>query len=878
MRNAKLIAILGLVVLLGSAFGCSPTPINSSSAGVAVSVGGPGTPTTVQVTLLPTSIANGGSSTVNATVKDSTGAGVPNVTVTFTAISAIAGSFALPSATTDAAGVATTTFTAASPAGDDQAVTIVASVIVPTGTINGSAQLVIGNPPRIPSSVIVSLGTTTIANGGNTTVTATVSDALGLISGTTVTFSLSIPSTGNFTAAAPTNAFGQTTVTFTANTPAGDNMNVNITATAGAVSNSAKLTIGVPLPPTPTSSSIIINPLSINIQSQTIVSVTVLGASGPAFNTPVTLNITSGATLASFSSGTLMSSITVTTNASGIASAPIYAGTSSGVVTVTASVTGIPTVQASLFITSDPASISLNVANSNLTNGQTTNITATVLNVLNNPVTDGTQVSFTITSLPPVAGSLSAASASTIGGKAQVTFTADSTRTGGVIIQASVGSLAPVQTIIIVNSAQAGSLQYMSVVPASGVIALNGGSALLTFEVLDINGKPLSGQTVNFQLAISPIGASLNPPSGSTVNGIVTTTLTPGSVAGPVRVIANTTVQGTSTVLYASSGPLSIGGGVPSMRFYSISLGKRNVPGLACDGVTDTVNVKMADRFGNYNILQGTAVSFTDHYGAIDTSNITDAQGQTSSVWRSQTPQPSDGYVAILVQTTGEENFTDLDADGVYTAGTDSFNTALDPAGDDLPEPFIDENHNNLQDTGEVFFDWPSSVPGAVAGTYNTGNVQWDGNIPIFKNVFICSTGGPSFPNTYIACCDPGVNPFCLPGAAVQTSIAIPSGTSTMCYVFGADVNNNPLTGGTTVSFASNKSDATITWSYGFTTYPDSPCGGPAITGFTVTNNNASVTTDEIATLSATVSWTSGVCGGVITTFPYLGAVTLSHL
>jgi hypothetical protein len=886
MRHIKLIAVLGLVLLLGLAAGCSPSGINSSSAGVPVvpGGGGAGTPASVLVTFgtfTSTAIANSGSTVVTATVRDSLGAAVPNATVSFTVISAVTGSFSPASATTNAAGITTTTFTAASPAGDDQAATVLASVIVGSGTINGNASIVIGNPPRVPTSVLVSLGSATnyVNNAGSTTVTATVSDALGLISGATVTFTASVPGAGNFTAAAPTNAFGQTTVTFTANSPAGDDSIVNITASAGAVSNSAKLTIGIPAPPTPTSASITINPLSINIQSQTVVSVTVLGASGPAFSTPVTLNITSGSGLASFSTGTTQSAIIVNTNASGIASAPIYSGASSGTVTVTATVGALAPVQASLFITSNPATISLSVANSNLTNSQTTNITATVLNVLNNPVSDGTQVNFAITSLGTPAGTLSASSASTIGGKAQVTFSADAVKTGGVIIQASVAPLAAVQTIIIVNSAQAGSLQYVSVSPLSGVVDLKGGSALVTFKVLDINGVALQGQTVNFQLAVFPFGASVNPPSNSTdKNGLVTTTLTPGPVAGPVRIVANTTVQGTSTVLFASSGPLSIGGGVPSMRFFSISVSKFNVPGLLCDGVPDNINVLMADRFGNYNILKGTAVSFTTSFGAIDTSNITDDVGATTSVWRSQNPRPADGEVAILVQTTGEENFTDLDADGVYT-GADAFNTALVPAGDDLPEPFIDANHNGAHDIGEVFFDWPSSVPGAVAGAYNTGNGQWDGNIPIFKNIDIWMTGPPdvSLATSHIACCDPGVNPKCVSGAAVTSNISIPKGTSTTCYVFGADVNNNALVGGTTVSLAADKADAGIKLTSGFSTYPDHAVFGPEITGFTVTNNNQSATTDEIATLSATITWTSP-CGGLTPTFSYAGNVTLSHL
>lgn len=516
--TAACIIFIVIMTIAGCKAGGQGSAVVSSVVGPGPGPGpGPaGTPATVQVILLPSSIGNGSSAAVNATVKDATGAVVPNVTVSFTVISAVAGSFTPASVTTNAAGVATTTFTAASPAGDDQAATIMASVIGAAGVINGSAPIVIGNPPRVPSSVVVTLGTPTIGNGGSTTVTATVSDALGVISGATVTFSVSVLGAGSFTAAAVTNASGQTTVTFTAN-PAGNDSNVNITAVAGAVSNSAPLTIGIPAPPAPTSVSIAINPLSVNIQSQTIVSVTVLGASGPAFSTSVTLDIMApGQTLASFTTGTTQSSITVTTNASGIASVPVYAGTSSGAVTVRASVGALAPVSASFLITSPPASISLNVVNSNLTSGQTTKITAHVLNAVGQPVTDGTLVNFAITSICPCAGKLNAAAASTVNGLADVTFSADPVVSGGVIIQATVSPLSPAQTIIIVNPAQAGSLQFVSVSPTSGVIPTGGASATLTFKVLSSTGAALANQSVTFSLAVAPSDATLNPPSAST--------------------------------------------------------------------------------------------------------------------------------------------------------------------------------------------------------------------------------------------------------------------------------------------------------------------------------------------------------------------------
>lgn len=859
--------------------------------------GGAGTPATVQVSLSSPSISNGGSVTVHATVKDSTGAAVPGVTVSFTVISAVAGSFSPASATTNASGVATTTFTAVSPAGDDQAATIMAAVIVGTGTINGSAPLVIGTPPRVPSSVLVSLGTSTIANGGSTTATATVSDALGPISGEVVTFSVSVLGAGSFTAAALTDSLGKTTVTFTASSPAGDDLNVNITAAAGAVSNSAALTIGTPAPPTPTSVSITINPLSVNIQSQTIVSVTVLGASGPAFSTSVTLDIITGQTLASFTTGTTQSSITVTTNASGIASVPIYTGTSSGSVTVRASVGALAPVSASFLITSPPVSISISVVNSNLTSGQTTNISATVLNVVGQPVTDGTLVNFAITSICPCAGKLSAAAASTVNGIASVTFTADLVVTGGVIIQATVSPLPPAQTIIIVNPAQAGSLQFVSVSPTSGVIATGGATATLTFKVLSSTGAVLANQPVTFSLPVAPSDAILNPPSGSTnSSGTVITNVISGSLAGPVRVDASTTVTGPpAATLTASSGALSIGGGVPSASHFDMATKSLNVAAYVdatnsrgCLGATDVVSVFIADRFGNYNIVQGTSVSFFSSAGAIDTSNITDATGQTNVSLRTQSPWPTDvaplpgepswtdafskvhnprdGWVEITAVTTGEESFFDANANGIFDPATETFS--------DLGEPFVDMDRDFVYSSGDLFFDWPAFVPpqsgNAVEpnGVYDIDNGQWDAKIPIFQQGYIVFTGAPHAGPSTSRVED---------HLAGTSGIAIAAGATETFYVYVSDINMNPPVAGTSITATATSSSAQV--QVISSTLPDIvSLAGPAVLQVQITDSNTTGVPITGVNLNVKINWPgSSACSGSGLTVPlsYTGITLL---
>ncbi len=873
MKELKYRFLLLLSLLLLLTAGCKSGSLTSyGSPGTGTLGNGGGTPTRVDVLLSPSSIVNGGSTTVTATVRDGAGTPVQNYTVSFSVISALTGSFSVSSVLSDGSGQATTTFTAASPAADNSTATIQATITVNSVPINGSAQLTIGFPPQVPSSVVVSLNTSTIANLGSTTVTATVRDASSaLIAGEVVTFSVSPNSgAGSFSpaATATTNLLGQATVTFTALAAGNDSLQ-NITATAGTVSSYAQVQIGTPTPPTPISASITVNPLSINILSPATVSVTVMGAGGmPAYNTAVSLSITTGATLASFSTSTLVSSVTVTTNASGIASTPIYSQTSSGTVTVSATVSPLAPVSASFTITSEPNSMTLSVVNSNLVVGQTTNITADVRNVMNNPVDNGTSVAFAISS--GTGGTLSASSASTINGVASVTFTA--TAPGSMIVKATVttstGTITQ-QAIIIVNAAQAGSLQYVSVNPASGVIPTKGYAATLTFKVLDVTGQPLSGQTVTFQAAIVPSEATLSPTSGTTnVSGLVTTQITSGNIAGPVRILASVTVQGTTTTLYASSGALSIGGGVPSYKWFSLSVEKLNLPALNCDNSTDTVYVNMADRFGNYNILQGTAVSFQTYYGAIDTSNITNDMGQTQAVFRTQKPRPSNGRVRILVQTTGEEAFTDMNGNFVYDAG-DILNAA-----DDLPEPYIDANANGAHDAGETYFNWPITVPSATS-VYNGPNGVWDANIPIWNTIDILLTSAPSATTSGIKCCNPATGTT-LPGCTLITGnftlVQGSSTSSTNCYVYGYDVNGNPLAAGTTVTLTSDKSDATIDLVSGSATYADSQTGEP--TGYQVTNNTSSATSVS-AHLRTTINWT-GDCATANVTIPYAGTITLS--
>jgi hypothetical protein len=118
--------------------------------------------------------------------------------------------------------------------------------------------------------------------------------------------------------------------------------------------------------------------------------------------------------------------------------------------------------------------------------------------------------------------------------------------------------------------------------------------------------------------------------------------------------LSGATVDGQNTI--SSSAPeISIGGGVTSATHFTLAVpgaledtpGQVNLPGVV-DGDVDYVNFQtpisafIADRFGNFNVLTGTSISFFAEAGAVDSSGVTDATGQTFVIFRTQNPAPAD--------------------------------------------------------------------------------------------------------------------------------------------------------------------------------------------------------------------------------------------
>ena len=218
----------------------------------------------------------------------------------------------------------------------------------------------------------------------------------------------------------------------------------------------------------------------------------------------------------------------------------------------------------------------------------------------------------------------------------------------------------------------------------------------------------------------------------------------------------------------------------------------------------------MADRFGNYNVLDGTSVSFVCEIGgAIDTSEVTvDDLGMASAIFRTQgwgvevvTPEsweidlkdyvagtygyetvgyPRNGLCAVMAYTRGEEHFDDLNANGVYDTG-DNFTSEYDT----LPDPFVDYNDDGVYTvTGDPIENRIDSPDG------DTPNGVWDGDTYIFRNLNILLTGSPVI---YFD----------------TDTFSIPDGGGVAVKVLVCDYNLNPLTPGSKVTITAEKGKIT---------------------------------------------------------------------
>ena len=507
---------------------------------------------------------------------------------------------------------------------------------------------------------------------------------------------------------------------------------------------------------------------------------------------------------------------TDTTNSQGTAQTALTARSLSGTVSVTATYQDITASKEVVILDStSPASISLSISPTTILVEGTATVTATVLDGNGDAVDNGTSVIFEVEN--SAFGAVTS-SAVTNAGVATATFSAEN-QPGETTITASSGS-AEDSIDITIEQAPSASIEFDDADPKNIAIAESGGIEVadITFMVKDSNGNPLEGINVDCVM-VGPNGGEYIDASDTTpktievssdADGIATIKLHSGYVAGPVTIYATITTDEGDTITVESS-VVSIGGGVPTMKWFSVAALQKNLPGLYYTNRTTDISAYLADRFGNFDVLEGTTVSFATEVGlAVDSSNVTvDEDGIATVVIRTQpsatidspenvaplawetslqnyvlatygqsfTGHPRDGVVNVLVYAKGEEHFNDSSANGIYDLG-ESFTDTFD-------DPFVDANDDGAYDDAASTDPEELYIDSGSDGTWDGTNGIWDENKNIFTNYSMLVTGAP----------------YILFDTASAAGITIADGGAPeTVYILICDVNLNPLTPGTSIS------------------------------------------------------------------------------
>ncbi|MBZ4672567.1 MAG: hypothetical protein JG762_797 [Deferribacteraceae bacterium] len=485
-----------------------------------------------------------------------------------------------------------------------------------------------------------------------------------------------------------------------------------------------------------------------------------------------------------------------------------------GNVTLTAEVDGVSqSYTITIANVNPPSSIELTANPSNIIVSGTSNIQAIIKTSDGSFVDDGTVVSFTIDK--PNLGTITNTSV-TKDGVAYATFLASNVP-GSVSITAKAGSIEKTASLQI-DAAETSSISFLSADPQILGLAGSGQetTSLISFEVKDENGARISVPAEVEVELFGPGGGEYlqnstdNKVTVSTVNGVATVILNSGTVPGTVTLVA--TIVGTN--ISTSSGVISIGGGVPSESRFSLSAPRLNFEGLDYDGVEGDINVLLADRYGNTNLLANTTVKFFSECGGVEPAAILDATGAGKVTFRTQRPipyyvlpdststrtvikgeynfltwfdnifktsfatsinpedpNPRDGFCTVTAVVDGEESFNDLNGNGEYDSG-EPFTDTYDDVYEDADDTYTFDSNTlwayDLYNDGYIQYSEKllSESPYSKDGVFSGFNNKWDGNKKISKSIRFVMSGTPtpyyilqsnSDPSKYVSTFSPGV-------------------------------------------------------------------------------------------------------------------------
>jgi hypothetical protein len=457
-------------------------------------------------------------------------------------------------------------------------------------------------------------------------------------------------------------------------------------------------------------------------------------------------------------------------------------------------------------------------------------------------------------------------SVSSVGGIASSTYTANGCEgEDEVSVSVDAGDETVTGTLTIeVAESNVGSIQFDQADPENIYINGTGNTTTsnVSFYVYDDEGNAKRSEEINFELSSNiggDNGATVSPSTSYTnTDGYVEVTVTSGSVAETVRVVASATYtdEDTSqdTTVTGTSNALVISTGLPDQDSFSLSADILNPEGLNLDGSEVTVTIRAADSQNN-PVPDDTAVYFQAEGGSIE-SSCTTTDGSCSVTWTSQSPRPSGntlsdyltdngtgacsyfsadtsraapcivddssdvlgamgqsygGRVTILATADGEESFTDANGDGLYNDGDELLT--------DMPEAWEDDNEDGYY-SGEANAESGDTEEFRDNSSYATTG-SWDDADGVF-NGLLCDDDADSSVCTddlievrgSLVIVMSGSTPYVRTQVNGSDAIAIDLSVNSTVNVYVADQYNNPMPYGTTIEFDTVNGDITSTTSY----------------------------------------------------------------
>jgi len=261
-----------------------------------------------------------------------------------------------------------------------------------------------------------------------------------------------------------------------------------------------------------------------------------------------------------------------------------------------------------------PADITITASvSTQVINGPAVTIRASVTNALGTPVADGTPVTFFATS-----GTLSATSASTVAGTAQVTLSGITTPKTVTVFSSAGGITTPVSVDVTFVSPVA-----VSVSPSAPLSANLATPVTISANVVKGTGGPVAdGSTVTFTTTFGTLSAT----SAVTTGGVASVTLT-GATVGSGRVTATASLATSTSALISFVDPNKPG---------AVALVASSPSGTtAGGGVTLTATVSPISPSGT--VANGTVVTFSIVTGAGTLSAVTTTSGGVATATLSST-------------------------------------------------------------------------------------------------------------------------------------------------------------------------------------------------------------------------------------------------